>query len=227
MRVSSSCATARNHSPVSVSVAGCEVRSNSTTPSHSSSARMRRLKAGCVMWRSSAAREKLPLAARARKSSSQDRFIVGALRAWKQTKAALVIASPGADHSDTQRRPKTLRQRHCSPRRHPCPRSRTTAESSPPSPARSPPTIKIDEPALRKPRVVAGHAARRRRGDDQRPHRRGVLADAARARRGHAHRRRRAARASCRSSRRSSARASATRRSTPRWRARPAPRRST
>ena len=36
---------------------------------------MRRLKAGWVMCRSSAAREKLPLAARARKSSSHDRFI--------------------------------------------------------------------------------------------------------------------------------------------------------
>jgi hypothetical protein len=36
---------------------------------------MRRLKAGWVMCRSSAAREKFPLAARARKSSSQDRFI--------------------------------------------------------------------------------------------------------------------------------------------------------
>ncbi len=35
---------------------------------------MRRLKAGWVMWRSSAAREKLPLSTRARESSSQERF---------------------------------------------------------------------------------------------------------------------------------------------------------
>ena len=36
------------------------------------------------------------------------------------------------------------------PRRKPCPRSRTTADSSPPSPARSPRRTPIDEPALRK-----------------------------------------------------------------------------
>jgi hypothetical protein len=51
------------------------LRSNNSAPSHSSSARMRRLKAGWVMCRSSAAREKLPLAASARKSSSHVRFI--------------------------------------------------------------------------------------------------------------------------------------------------------
>ena len=83
-----------------------------------------------------------------------------------------------------------------------------TAASSPPSPAPSPPIIAIDEPALRKLASWLAGARRRRRSDDQRPHGRGVLAHARRARDGHAHRRRRAARAACRSSRRSSARAS-------------------
>ena len=54
---------------------------------------------------------------------------------------------------------------------------------------------RIDEPALRKLASWLAGQRRRRRGDDQRPHRRGVLAHAARARAGHAHRRRRAARA--------------------------------
>jgi hypothetical protein len=88
-RESVSWATERNHSPASVSTAGWAVRSTSTTPSHSSSARMRRLNAGCVMWRSSAAREKLPVAARARKSSSQRKFIADALGAWDQAEPAL------------------------------------------------------------------------------------------------------------------------------------------
>ncbi len=40
---------------------------------------MRRLNAGCVMWRSAAAQEKLPTAASVRKSSSQERFMNDAL----------------------------------------------------------------------------------------------------------------------------------------------------
>ena len=59
------------------SLAGWELRSNSSAPSHSSSPRIRRLKAGWELCRSSAAREKLPVAARARKSSSQIRFMGG------------------------------------------------------------------------------------------------------------------------------------------------------
>jgi hypothetical protein len=60
---------------------------------------MRRLNAGCVMWRASAAREKLPVSARARKSWSQDRFMVGVLRGYsrasKQRKRALApMAQP-------------------------------------------------------------------------------------------------------------------------------------
>src|SRR5580765_4612430 len=74
-RASRSCAAVRNHSPAGVSLSGWLRRSNNSAPSHSSSARMRRLKAGCVMCRSSAAREKLPLAASAKKSSSHDRVI--------------------------------------------------------------------------------------------------------------------------------------------------------
>lgn len=44
---------------------------NSWAPTHSSKIRMRRLKAGCVEWRASAAREKLPVSTKLRKSSSQ------------------------------------------------------------------------------------------------------------------------------------------------------------
>ena len=51
---------------------------------------------------------------------------------------------------------------------------------------------RIDEPALRKLASVAGRARRRRRDNDQRPHRRGVLAHPDGARHGHAHCRRRA-----------------------------------
>ncbi len=69
-------------------------------PSHSSSARTRRPNAGCVMWRSSAAREKLPTAANTRKSSSQEMCIAGALKALKRRKTALVKRCAGADHTD-------------------------------------------------------------------------------------------------------------------------------
>ena len=53
---------------------------------------------------------------------------------------------------------------------------------------------RIDEPALRRAGFVARRPRRRRRGDDERPHGRGLLAFAVRTRDGHAHRRRRAAR---------------------------------
>ena len=64
-------AQGNNRRPASVSVTARGPRSNSGPPVHCSSARIRRLKAGCVMWRRAAAREKLPLSVRATKSASQ------------------------------------------------------------------------------------------------------------------------------------------------------------
>ena len=104
---------------------------------------------------------------------------------------------------------------------------RTTAASSPRSPARSPPTTASTSPRCASSASwLAGHA-RRRRGDDQRPHRRGVLAA-----RPPSARQSRASwptscAAACRSSRRSSAKASPTPPSTRARRARPARWRST
>ena len=60
-----------NCMPAGVSRVPCAVRSNSGVPTQSSSARMRRLNAGCVTWRNSAAREKLPVSLSATKSISQ------------------------------------------------------------------------------------------------------------------------------------------------------------
>ena len=60
-----------NRRPASVSVTARGPRSNSRAPVHCSNARMRRLKAGCVMCRRAAAREKLRLSVRATKSASQ------------------------------------------------------------------------------------------------------------------------------------------------------------
>jgi hypothetical protein len=57
------------------------------------------------MWRSSAAREKLPLAASARKSSSQDRFMGGALQAWKARIQALAPARAFGDDRGIQEKP--------------------------------------------------------------------------------------------------------------------------
>ena len=59
--------------PAAVSTAGCALRSNKSTPTHSSSARIWRLKAGWAMARASAAREKLPLSHKAKKSSNHSR----------------------------------------------------------------------------------------------------------------------------------------------------------
>jgi hypothetical protein len=67
---------------------------------------MRRLNAGCVMWRSSAAREKLPIAASVRKSSSQERFMNDALQASKPKKLALV-SSRGNGDTYKQQNPQT------------------------------------------------------------------------------------------------------------------------
>jgi len=62
--------------PGSVSVTSRPPRSNREAPAHCSRAWMRRLNAGCVKWRRSAAREKLRLSFRARKSASQVRSIL-------------------------------------------------------------------------------------------------------------------------------------------------------
>ncbi len=63
-------ATGKNFAPAGVSAIGWLPRSSSDAPSQVSRAFSRRLKAGCVTLRVSAAREKLPLPATARKSSS-------------------------------------------------------------------------------------------------------------------------------------------------------------
>jgi hypothetical protein len=69
-RISSS-APVLNCWPAAVRVTPGVARSNNGVPTQSSSARTRRLNAGWVTCRFSAAREKLPVSARATKSSSQ------------------------------------------------------------------------------------------------------------------------------------------------------------
>ena len=58
-------ASSAKASPAGVSATPCGRRWNSDAPTHASSARMRRLKAGWVTRRTSAAREKLPVCATA------------------------------------------------------------------------------------------------------------------------------------------------------------------
>src|SRR5690606_10210367 len=58
-------------SPSAVNVAGYVLRSTRLTPSHCSNFCIRRLKAGCVTQRISAAREKFRVLVKTRKSSSQ------------------------------------------------------------------------------------------------------------------------------------------------------------
>ncbi|CFP69446.1 Uncharacterised protein [Bordetella pertussis] len=60
-------------SPCAVSTTGVRPRSTSGAPAQVSSARMRRPKAGCVTWRNSAARTKLPVCANAIRSSKSFR----------------------------------------------------------------------------------------------------------------------------------------------------------
>ena len=69
-RINSS-APVRNCWPAAVRATPLAVRSNKGAPIQSSSARIRRLKAGWVTLRFSAAREKFPVSASATKSSSQ------------------------------------------------------------------------------------------------------------------------------------------------------------
>jgi hypothetical protein len=60
------------------------------------------------MWRSLAAREKLPVLASARKSSNQVRFMGGALRAWNKKKPALDAGAGGADDSPITHQQRSL-----------------------------------------------------------------------------------------------------------------------
>ena len=64
-------ACSRRYSPAAFSTTPCGERTTSGVPTQASSARMRRLKAGWVTCRASAAREKFRRSASARKSSSQ------------------------------------------------------------------------------------------------------------------------------------------------------------
>jgi hypothetical protein len=74
-------ARSRKTSPAAFSTTPCDARTTSGVPTQSSSARMRRLKAGWVTCRASAAREKFRCSASARKSSSQFNSMADAERA--------------------------------------------------------------------------------------------------------------------------------------------------
>ncbi len=139
---------------------------------------MRRPKAGCVMWRCSAAREKLPLSASAWKSSSQDSHLIGDAFGSITRGPGRALDRPirwpdDAEVPDGDCKPKPTPRTY--PWRSPCLRSPTTAASSLRSLARSPPTIGSTSPPCASSRR-GWPGTRRRRGNDQRPHRRGVLA---------------------------------------------------